>query len=70
MPAPLQIKLAPRRRYTMNASEAQTGQKNESRISPIFLASACWKASGTGHSWKHPMQRTRRCSHFYRASEL
>ena len=28
-----------------------------------------WKASGTGRSWKHPMPQTRRCSHFYRASE-
>jgi len=25
---------------------------------------------GHGHSWKPPMQRTRRCSHFYGASEL
>jgi hypothetical protein len=26
-------------------------------------------ASGTGHSWKHRMQRTRRCWHFYGASD-
>jgi pimeloyl-ACP methyl ester carboxylesterase len=35
-----------------------------------LTVSSCWKASGSGHSCKHPMRRTRRWLHFCRASEL
>jgi hypothetical protein len=68
-PAPLQIKLAPRRRCTMNASEAQTGQK---RIGDLTDLRSFSMLEGVGH-WlqlKAPDATNAALSHFYRAPEL